>query len=88
MSAIKSSPGIVWLLLMLLSGLSLLVAEEASPTQLAIAVIFAVAMVKAYLVMVYFMEVNQAAAHWRTLFKLWLLMAGCILTIGNAMGAV
>jgi hypothetical protein len=45
-------------------------------------------MVKAYLVMVYFMEVNQAAEHWRTLFKLWLLVAGCILTIGNAMGAV
>lgn len=79
-----SSPVAIWALLMLLSGLSLFVAEEVSQRQIAIVAIFAVAMVKAYLVMVYFMEVNEAAPHWRALYQVWILVAGCILVIGNA----
>ena len=80
-----TSPIATWVVLMLLSGLSLFVAEEVSPQKIAVVAIFAVAMVKVYMVMVHFMEVNEAAPHWRALYHLWILVAGSMLALGNAM---
>lgn len=79
-------PTTIWIALLVLTGLSVLLAERAHWGGFAIPVIFAIAAVKGELILRQYMEVGQAAPHWRTLYRLWLVAVTAMLIIGHLIG--
>jgi phosphatidylserine synthase len=76
----------IWFILMMLTGLSVLMAEQVPVRSVAITAIFVVATLKAWLVIVHYMEANHAAPHWRTLYQLWTAAVGLTLIAGHLLG--
>lgn len=85
MRGFASPLGLVWGVLMALTLFSLGFAESTLGQKVTIMIIFAVAIAKANLILVYFMEVNHAASHWRVLYHLWVGVTGCLLILGHGL---
>jgi heme/copper-type cytochrome/quinol oxidase subunit 4 len=69
--------------LIALTGLSLVVAEQLAWRAAATVTIFALAAVKAYLVITHYMETDRALLQWRALYPLWAAVIGLILIVGH-----
>ena len=79
------SANVVWLVLVLASGLSYVVAEG-RPEHLAlgsvwVAVLFALAAIKGWLVIDVFMGLRWAPVFWRSIMLAWLLVICALLTL-------
>ena len=79
------SANVVWLVLVLASGLSYAVAEG-RPEHLAlgsawVAVLFALAAIKGWLVIDVFMGLRWAPVFWRSIMLAWLLVICALLTL-------
>ena len=79
-------PATIWLTLAALTMLSVLLAESAHWGALAIPAIFAIAAVKGELILRHYMEVGQAAPHWRIAYRLWLVAVTVMLIVGHLIG--
>lgn len=80
-----SSANVVWLVLVLASGLSYAVADG-RPEHLAlgsawVAVLFALAAIKGWLVIDVFMGLRWAPVFWRSIMLAWLLVICALLTL-------
>lgn len=73
----------VWLVLIGATLFSVFFAENSTDSPAMILVIFALAMLKAHLVIVHYMEVNEAPLHWRRLYKIWAIVTGVMLMLGH-----
>jgi heme/copper-type cytochrome/quinol oxidase subunit 4 len=76
-------PTAIWMILIALTGLSLVVAERLAWRDAATVTIFALAAVKAYLVITHYMETDRAPPQWRTLYPLWAGVIGLTLIVGH-----
>lgn len=76
---------LVWLALIVLTLTSSGLAESGSARRFVIIAIFALAAGKALLVASYFMEVDRAAPHWRSLYKVWIVLVAAVLAASNLM---
>jgi heme/copper-type cytochrome/quinol oxidase subunit 4 len=83
MNGLSWSPLRVWLLLVGLTLLSLLVAEELGLRTASIVVIFLIAAFKAELIIEHFMEARLAERHWLIMYLIWVLTVTFVLTIGH-----
>lgn len=77
-------PLYVWVILVGLTLGSVATAESFDDRAVILAVIFGIAIVKAQLVAVHFMETRHALPTWNTLYRIWIVMAGIGLCIGMA----
>jgi heme/copper-type cytochrome/quinol oxidase subunit 4 len=82
-SPIKISPTTVWLILIALTGIAVGTAERLAWREAATVTIFALAAVKAYLVITHYMETDRAPPQWRTLYPLWAGVIGLTLIAGH-----
>lgn len=74
---------LTWIALSLLTLISVRVGPSASHG-LAVAILFALAALKANLVLDNFMEAPLAEDHWRWLYRTWILVVMVILIVGFA----
>jgi hypothetical protein len=81
-----SPPGWVWCGLCALTVGSAAFAAFGAGAQIASTGIVLIAAAKARLVIVHYMELRQAAPHWRLLYEAWNLAAATTLIIGAWMG--
>jgi heme/copper-type cytochrome/quinol oxidase subunit 4 len=77
------SPTIVWLILIALTGIAVGTAERLAWREAATVTIFALAAVKAYLVITHYIETDRAPPQWRTLYPLWAGVIGLTLIVGH-----
>jgi heme/copper-type cytochrome/quinol oxidase subunit 4 len=82
-SPTKISPTTVWLILIALTGIAVGTAERLAWREAATVTIFALAAVKAYLVITHYMETDRAPPQWRTLYPLWAGVIGLTLIVGH-----
>jgi heme/copper-type cytochrome/quinol oxidase subunit 4 len=82
-SPVTISATTIWLILIALTGLSVITAERLSWREAATVTVFALAAVKAYLVITHYMETNRAAPQWRALYPLWAGVIGFTLIVGH-----
>ena len=80
------SLGVVWLALLLLTLLSVGVAERTRLGPIAIVLMFAIAAVKGELVMARYMEIGHARRFWRIAYRCWLVAAFLLLAVGHVAG--
>lgn len=73
----------VWAALIGLTFFSLAVAERLPFRSAAIVAIFGIAVLKAELVMVRYMEVGDAPQRWRALYQGWAVVVGVMLAAGS-----
>jgi heme/copper-type cytochrome/quinol oxidase subunit 4 len=83
MSALLGSLLRVWFLLIVLTLISLLVAEELDWRTVSITGIFAIAAIKAELIIDHFMEARLADRHWLIMYLIWVLAVTALLTVGH-----
>jgi heme/copper-type cytochrome/quinol oxidase subunit 4 len=76
-------PTTIWLTLIALTGLSVVIAERLAWRDAATVTIFALAAVKAYLVITHYMETDRAPPQWRALYPLWAGVIGLTLIVGH-----
>lgn len=81
----KRDPTTIWMILIALTGLSVVTAEQLTWRDAATITIFALAAIKAYLVITHYMETDRAPAQWRTLYPLWAGAIGFTLIVGHLM---
>jgi hypothetical protein len=72
----------VWLVLCTLTLGSAVISHEHGLTRLAVIGIFAIAALKAELVLDNFMEAAMAETHWQWLYRLWIAAVTMILAVG------
>jgi heme/copper-type cytochrome/quinol oxidase subunit 4 len=77
------SPTTIWIILIALTGLSVITAEQLAWREAATVTIFALAAVKAYLVISNYMETDRAPPQWRALYPLWAGVIGFTLIVGH-----
>jgi heme/copper-type cytochrome/quinol oxidase subunit 4 len=77
------SPTTIWMVLIALTGLSVITAERLAWREAATVTIFALAAVKAYLVITRYMETSRAPPQWRALYPLWAGVIGVTLIAGH-----
>ena len=82
MKWLEFKPILTWIMLMVLTALSVLVAESGVAGVGTIALLFSFAAVKSILVMVSYMEVNCAKQHWQTLYIGWVAVIAVVLFVG------
>lgn len=80
-SLVRSSRA-AWMLLCALTLLTLALLENGAWPRATSVGVALVAMVKARLVLVHFMELPLALPHWRQLYGIWIVVATAILIIG------
>jgi heme/copper-type cytochrome/quinol oxidase subunit 4 len=80
---VKHDPTTIWMLLIALTGLSVVTAERLAWREAATVTIFALAAVKAYLVIAHYMETDRAPPQWRALYPLWAGVIGLTLIVGH-----
>jgi Prokaryotic Cytochrome C oxidase subunit IV len=73
----------IWLLLMMLSLLSTLLAEGSEHAIYAIVTIFVIAAAKGDLVIMHYMEAARAEPHWKLLYRAWLGIVTVLLISGH-----
>jgi len=73
----------IWGVLVILTLASVSFAELTNWHVAAVVAIFAVAVVKAQLVAVNFMETGHALPHWNWLYRVWIAAIGCLLCGGT-----
>jgi len=78
-----SLPARIWLILMALTGASVLLAEQLSLRAVAVAGIFLIAAAKAELVMRHYMELGLAERYWLIMYSIWLAVVTLMLVIGH-----
>jgi heme/copper-type cytochrome/quinol oxidase subunit 4 len=71
------------MILIVLTGLSVVIAERLAWRDAATITIFALASAKAYLVITNYMETDRAPPQWRALYPLWAGVIGVVLIIGH-----
>jgi heme/copper-type cytochrome/quinol oxidase subunit 4 len=71
------------MILIALTGIAVFTAERLAWRDAATVTIFALAAVKAYLVITYYMETDRAPPQWRTLYPLWAGVIGLTLIVGH-----
>ena len=71
------------MILIALTGIAVITAERLAWRDAATVTIFALAAVKAYLVITHYMETNRAPPQWRTLYPLWAGAIGVTLIVGH-----
>jgi heme/copper-type cytochrome/quinol oxidase subunit 4 len=76
-------PTTIWLILIALTGIAVITAERLAWREAATVTIFALAAVKAYLVITHYMETDRAPPQWRSLYPLWAGVIGLTLIIGH-----
>ncbi len=76
-------PTTIWLILIALTGLAVLTAERLAWREAATVTIFALAAVKAYLVITHYMETDRAPPQWRAIYPLWAAIVGLTLMVGH-----
>ena len=80
----RPSPAMrIWLLLLVLTGVSFLVAEEIDLRTVAIVAIFLMAAVKAELIVVHYMEARHAERHWLVMYFAWITAVTLLLVWGH-----
>jgi heme/copper-type cytochrome/quinol oxidase subunit 4 len=79
----RISPTTIWMILLALTCLSVITAERQAWREAATVTIFALAAVKAYLVITHYMETDRAPPQWRTLYPLWAGVIGLTLIVGH-----
>jgi heme/copper-type cytochrome/quinol oxidase subunit 4 len=77
------SPTTIWIILIALTGIAVFTAERLTWREAATVTIFALAAVKAYLVITNYMETDRAPPQWRALYPLWAGVVGLTLIIGH-----
>jgi heme/copper-type cytochrome/quinol oxidase subunit 4 len=82
-SPTKISPTTVWLILIALTGIAVGTAKRLAWREAATVTIFALAAVKAYLVITHYMETDRDPPQWRTLYPLWAGVIGLTLIVGH-----
>jgi heme/copper-type cytochrome/quinol oxidase subunit 4 len=80
---VKRDPNTIWLILIALTGIAVFTAERLPWREAATVTIFALAAVKAYLVITHYMEADRAPPQWRTLYPLWAGVIGFTLIVGH-----
>lgn len=85
MSAFSDRPALVWGVLCALTVASVGVAESDRWRQISEVLIVLAAAAKARLVIVHYMELRCAAAHWRVLYEAWIVAAAAAILIGSFM---
>jgi caa(3)-type oxidase subunit IV len=78
-----TTPRRIWLLLMVLTLLSVAIAEQIGATKIAIVAIFLISAIKADRVVVHYMEVKHAEPNWQPLYRMWTLAVAALLTVGH-----
>lgn len=73
---------LVWLALSVLTLGSAVISHEQGLTRLAVIGIFALAALKAEMVLDNFMEAPLAETHWQWLYRLWIVAVSAILAVG------
>ena len=76
-------PTTIWLILIALTGLAVVTAERLVWREAATVTIFALAAVKAFLVITHYMETNRAPPQWRAIYPLWAGVVGLTLIVGH-----
>lgn len=71
------------MILIALTGLYVITAERLAWREAATITIFALAAVKAYLVITHYMETDRAQSQWRALYPLWAGVIGLVLIVGH-----
>lgn len=77
------SPFRIWLILIVLTGLSLFVAEQLSARIVSLAGIFVIAAIKAEMVMDHYMEFRQAEQQWPIMYSIWIVAVTGMLILGH-----
>jgi heme/copper-type cytochrome/quinol oxidase subunit 4 len=84
MSALRfPRPGIVWLILVAITVVSFEVAENGLASRYSAPLLFGLAAIKAWLVMLHYMETPHAARQWRWLYPIWAGGIAVFLMIGH-----
>lgn len=78
-----SLPARIWLALVVLTVLSVILAEQLGLRSLAVAAIFLIAAAKAELVMRHYMELRLAELNWVIMYSIWLAVVTTMLIIGH-----
>lgn len=86
MTKIWKGPTLIWAVLIALTIISIFSAERLDDFNLAMIAIFGIAMVKTYLVMIYYMEVLHAARHWKIIYLGWTIAATLLMILGHIGG--
>jgi heme/copper-type cytochrome/quinol oxidase subunit 4 len=77
------SPTTIWMILIALTGIAVGTAERLAWREAATVTVFALAAVKAYLVITHYMETDRAPPQWRALYPLWAGVIGLTLIVGH-----
>jgi hypothetical protein len=78
-----SLPMRVWLLLLVLTGASFLLAEQLAIRTVAIVAIFLIAALKAEFVIEHYMEARLAERHWLVMYFAWITAVTLLLVWGH-----
>ena len=73
----------IWMILIALTGIAVFTAERLAWREAATVTIFALAAVKAYLVITHYMETDRAPPQWRVIYPLWAGVIGLTLIVGH-----
>ncbi len=79
------TPSMVWLMLCVLTLVSMVVIDENRGWMASIVVVL-LAAAKSRLVMVHYMEVRRAARHWQLLYQTWVFAVAAAVLIGYFVG--
>ena len=85
MNVFSHRPALVWGVLCTLTVTSVGVAGSGRWHQIAEVLIVLAAAAKARLVVVHYMELRSASAHWRVLYEIWIVAAAAAMLIGSFM---
>ena len=77
------SPFRIWLILLVMTGLSLLFAERIGIRTVAVVGMFVIAGIKAGLVMDHYMELRLAGQQWLILYSIWTVVVTGMLIVGH-----
>ena len=83
---LERRPAIVWLVLILLTLLSVLLAEHGHLGSGAIVAMFAIAAIKGEFVISSYMEIGRALLQWRVTYRIWLVTVPSLLALGHLIG--
>ena len=72
-----------WMLLVVLTLVSVGIAEYSGARAAMLLAVFGVAVIKGQIVAARFMETGRARPVWRTLYHCWILLIGVLLLAGN-----
>ena len=78
-----ATPRRIWLLLMVLTLLSVAIAEQVGARRAAMVAVFVISAIKADRVVVHYMEVRHAEATWQPLYRMWILAVAAMLILAH-----